>query len=136
MENSINYLKSKSIRPSVIRTNVYKYLADRDEHHTVDEIYKALLSIIPTLSKVSVYNALELFIENGIVKLVRFDSNTAYYELVKEKHLHFVCVTCGTVYDIPDTVIDFNKDQLNQFSVEHVEVLLKGTCESCKNKHI
>lgn len=58
-----NYLKEHGIKPSYQRMKVFQYLVDNHNHPTVDMIYKALCPEIPTLSKTTVYNTLNLFVE-------------------------------------------------------------------------
>jgi Fe2+ or Zn2+ uptake regulation protein len=125
-------LLEQKIRPSIIRLNVYQYLFLNKGHRTVDEIYQNLMEIIPTLSKTSIYNVLSLFTEKGLVKPVNINPNETRYELVCDKHSHFMCNVCGELYDIPYHPVTVNDTELNDFLVETQEVLLKGTCPKCK----
>lgn len=131
MENAKQKLRENNISPSVIRINVYQYMFDNDEHHTVDEIYKNIIDKIPTLSKASVYNTLELFLDKGIVKQVRLDSNTSYYELKKENHSHFICEKCGEIHDIPEQTLNLKSKGLEDFKINKVDILMKGVCKKC-----
>ena len=61
-----NYLKDHDIKPSYQRMKIFQYLLDNHVHPTVDTIYKALCPEIPTLSKTTVYNTLNLFVEKKV----------------------------------------------------------------------
>ena len=61
MNASKQYLLNFGIKPSLQRLAVMKYLMQYHTHPTVDEIYAALHSSIPTLSKTTIYNTLSLF---------------------------------------------------------------------------
>ena len=61
-----NYLKNHDIKPSYQRMKIFQYLLDNHVHPTVDTIYKALCPEIPTLSKTTVYNTLNLFVEKKV----------------------------------------------------------------------
>ena len=63
IENIGEYLKAHEIKPSYQRIKIFQYLVENKNHPTVDMIYKALCTEIPTLSKTTVYNTLNLFIE-------------------------------------------------------------------------
>ena len=69
IENRVEILKNelvkKDIRPSYHRIKVLEYLFDHEDHPTADEIYAVLHSQIPTLSKTTVYNTLNSFVEAG-----------------------------------------------------------------------
>ena len=85
------YLMQFAIRPSVQRTAVMEYLMNHKTHPTVDEIYLALSPGIPTLSKTTVYNTLNLFIEKGAVQMLTIDEKNARYDADTSKHAHFYC---------------------------------------------
>ena len=63
VENVGEYLKENGIKPSYQRMKIYEFLLQNRIHPTVDTIYRALNKEIPTLSKTTVYNTLNLFIE-------------------------------------------------------------------------
>lgn len=123
--------KEKNISPSYTRMRVYDYLSKHKTHPTVDEIYKELKNELPTLSKTSVYNILNLFIEKEIVTSINVGSKESRYELLLQKHSHFKCMTCGEVFDIPYVKPIWEQLELSGFSVETEEVLLKGLCKKC-----
>lgn len=56
-------LKQHDIRPSYHRIKIYQYLVEKRNHPSVDMIYQDLIQEIPTLSRTTVYNALNLFME-------------------------------------------------------------------------
>ncbi|HPK44931.1 MAG TPA: transcriptional repressor, partial [Spirochaetota bacterium] len=66
MEQYKHYLESKGISPSYQRLKILEYLDQNRSHPTVDEIYSALLPLIPTLSKTTVYNTVSLFVQQGL----------------------------------------------------------------------
>jgi len=127
------YLMRYSIRPSVQRTAIMEYLMNHKTHPTVEEIYLALNPSIPTLSKTTVYNTLNLFSEKGAVQVLTIDDKNARYDADVSKHGHFYCRSCGKVHDVfnmkPEAyVIPYNED----FLVDAIEVSFYGTCKACK----
>ena len=61
------HLIRHGVRPSVQRIAVMNYLLEHRTHPTVDEIYVALSKDMPTLSKTTVYNTLELLVKQKAV---------------------------------------------------------------------
>lgn len=127
------YLMRYSIRPSVQRTAIMEYLMNHKTHPTVEEIYLALNPSIPTLSKTTVYNTLNLFSEKGAVQVLTIDDKNARYDADVSRHGHFYCRSCGKVHDVfnmkPEAyVIPYNED----FLVDAIEVSFYGTCKACK----
>ncbi len=80
----MDYLREHDIKPSTIRIKVLEFLLNNKIHPTVDDIYKSLLEDIPTLSKTSVYNTLDLFSEKGIVNIVALYEKELRYDIEKK----------------------------------------------------
>lgn len=128
------YLMQYSIRPSVQRTAVMEYLMNHKTHPTVDEIYLALSPGIPTLSKTTVYNTLNLFIEKGAVQMLTIDEKNARYDADISKHAHFYCNSCGKVYDIMNLKPDaYEVPSGLPFDITSMQLSYYGTCKNCKS---
>jgi Fe2+ or Zn2+ uptake regulation protein len=127
------YLMSCSIRPSVQRTAVMEYLMNHKTHPTVDEIFSALNPTIPTLSKTTVYNTLNLFIEKGAAQMLTIDEKNARYDADISRHAHGYCRSCGKVFDIFDLKSDqFKIPQIEGFMADTVEISFHGVCTGCR----
>jgi len=124
--------KEVEISPSYTRIRIYEYLEREGHHPTADEVYKALISELPTLSKTTVYNTLKLFIDKGLVKQVILESTESRYELVRHEHAHFVCEKCHEIYDIPAMKLEINLDKLPGYTINDQDVQLKGICPNCQ----
>lgn len=132
-QDSHNYLRQYSIKPSVQRTAVMDYLMNHRTHPTIDEIYLALVPGMPTLSKTTVYNTLDLFVERGAVRSLILDEKNSRYDIDISAHAHFICRGCGKVNDIFN--LEASKFQLpanTKFRIDRVEISYMGFCEVCK----
>ena len=132
-EEVIDYLKKHDIRPSNIRIKILKFLLKNRIHPTVEDIYKSLIEEIPTLSKTSVYNTLNLFLEKGIVVGIALDQKELRYDINTNFHGHFKCNKCGIIYDFPIMISFPNKDQLEGFEITNRDVFFYGICKECNN---
>lgn len=112
IDNVGEYLKEHGIKPSYQRMRIFQYLLDYHNHPTVDIIYKALCPEIPTLSKTTVYNTLNLFVEKKIVNVIIIEENETRYDLVSVTHGHFKCQKCGAVYDVELQDNHFHEEKL------------------------
>ncbi len=127
------YLLQYSIKPSVQRTAVMDYLLKNRTHPTIDEIYSALSPSMPTLSKTTVYNTLNLFLEKGAVQQLVIDEKNARYDIDMSLHAHFICKHCGKIHDIFNLKPElFEKPENTGFSIQNVEISYSGICNSCK----
>lgn len=135
MTDVTRHLQAHGIRPSLQRIAIMKYLLEHATHPTVDTIYQDLLPEMPTLSRTTVYNTLELFKERGAVKVLTIDSKNVHYDGCTAAHAHFLCSSCGKIYDItlPEE-LDKAITSLPEHRVAQAEVYYEGICRECEQK--
>ena len=124
-------LKKKKIRPSYQRLKVLEYLTTHRSHPTVNQIYNDLCKEVPTLSKTTVYNALNTLLEAGLVKVVNIEENETRYDFNIKDHGHFKCNLCGTIYDFSIDLDTFSTEELSGFKITDKDVYFKGICSRC-----
>jgi len=126
-------LLEKRIRPSFPRLRILEYLLKSREHPGADDVYRALVDDIPTLSKTTVYNALALFEEAGLVRRVATDGNEARYDARLEEHGHFRCESCGRIFDFAIRLDPSVEAGLESFLVRKRSVYYQGLCPQCRD---
>ena len=132
-----NYLRSYDIKPSVQRIAIMQYLLEHKTHPCIDEIYSALCTSIPTLSKTTVYNTLKLFTEHGAAQMLTIDERNACFDGDTSCHAHFLCRKCGRIFDFPLPLMERRAtDELNQtgFQTDETQLYYKGLCPDCKKE--
>ncbi len=134
IDNVGDYLKSNGIKPSFQRIRIFEYLLNSKEHPKVDDIYRELIQEIPTLSKTTVYNTLNLFMEKGIVHLVTIEGTENRYDVNIEDHGHFKCEVCGRVFDFEILEGDLKTDLPEGFVISQKDLFFRGTCADCSRK--
>lgn len=134
IENIGNHLKMHDIKPSYQRMKIFEYLLDNKTHPTVDEIYKALSPEIPTLSKTTVYNTLNLFMEKKIARVIIIEENETRYDVDMGDHGHFKCESCKKVFDVPFQIENLDIKGLKDFKINEYHIYFKGICPACLNK--
>lgn len=129
----INYLKKEGLKASITRVKIYEYLLNHHIHPTMEDIYEGLKDELPTLSKTTIYNVLNLFIDKKLVKLLLIEENTVRYEINLKPHAHFKCTKCGEILDIEikkKPVIHIPEG----FEVTEEHIYYLGSCNKCKDK--
>lgn len=133
IENVERYLREHGITPSYQRKRVLEYLIANRNHPNVTQVYEELIGEIPSLSKTTVYNTMNLFIEKKIVEAITIEGTEIRYDLYDpNSHGHFKCEECGKVYDIK---LDWNTleiPDLEGFEVKEQYIHFKGICAKCK----
>lgn len=126
------YLKTHGLKPSYQRIKIFEYLEKKRNHPTVDKIYQALLKNIPTFSRTTVYNTLNLFVEKKIAQVITIEENENRYDADTSIHGHFKCVKCKKVYDLEINFSDLDLSGLDQFQIDEHHFYFKGRCFNCR----
>lgn len=128
-EEMIGFLRENNIKPSNIRLKVLKYLLENRIHPTVEDIYKGISNEIPTLSRTSVYNTINLFRERGIVAELSLNEKENRYDINTKLHGHFKCEECGNVYDF--SIVESFTRGLEGFTINKKSINYYGICSNC-----
>jgi len=137
IEDLSGYLIKNNIKPSFQRIKVMEYLAKKQNHPTVDEIYSELVKEIPTLSRTTIYNTLNIFKKANLVNSVTIEDDKIRYDYVISAHGHFKCNRCKEIYDFSINIDNMEIHGLEQFKINEKNVYFNGVCLNCleyKNK--
>lgn len=128
------YLSERGIKASYQRIRILKYFQDHLSHPTVNDIYTTLVPEIPTLSKTTVYNTLNLFVEKGILDTILIEENEARYDWAMDTHGHFKCTHCSEVFDIHVRIDPNHISDLGDYQIDEQHIYIKGICPKCLEK--
>ena len=90
--------------------------------------------------RVTVYRTLQTFVEKGIIHTIPTTDNSVRYALCKDNcteghhhdnHVHFICLKCGTTLCLEEVIVPEIKISKG-FSVNEIEVVVKGICMDCQ----
>ena len=96
-------LEQRGIRPTVQRVKVAEILLTSPRHLTAEQILVALREATGHVSKATVYNTLNLFVEQGLAREIHTDPERCVYDSTMAPHHHFQNVDTGEMTDIrPD----------------------------------
>lgn len=127
----VDQLVNHNIKPSPYRIRILQYLYEAMSHPNVDAIYTALKDELPTLSKTTVYNTLNILVDAELVKQFNYKDNEAQYDLITKEHGHFICEQCGELYDFDFTIGECADKSLSEFMIKSKEVYFRGICKDC-----
>ena len=125
------YLRQRGIKASFQRVSIFDYLRQTSKHPSVSVIFADLYSKIPSLSRATVYNTINLFVEKKIVIPVQVDGPETRYDLAEPQHAHFHCQVCQKIYDISSEEIPI-PEMLRDFVVHESQLYYRGVCPQCR----
>ena len=122
------------------REAILSYLRQTDTHPSAEMVFAQLKDEYPDLSLGTVYRNLGIFKEQGLIQSLgtvngveRFDGNV-------NPHVHFACVQCDAVLDLPE--LDIPRRLPSQAMklvggrVDSFQLTFSGICGECANEKL
>lgn len=94
-------LVGRGVLPTAQRVDVALLILARPQHLSADQIIAGLRHNGSRVSKATVYNTLNLFHEQGLLRTVDVDPTRQFYDSSTGPHHHFYNVDTGELTDIP-----------------------------------
>jgi Fur family iron response transcriptional regulator len=107
----------RGVLPTAQRMEVANVLLTKAQHLSAEQIIDRLRQENCAVSKATVYNTLNLFIERGLIKECLVDPERRFYDSITEPHHHFYNVDTGELSDIP----------MSEIEISGLPLLPKGT---------
>lgn len=105
-----------------------------DAHLSARQVAQAVRAVAPDLHQATIYRALDVFVEDGLVRRTELDRRALYEVAAEHRHHHVVCSKCGAVVHVHDGVL---RDSLARveaetgFTLADAELTFIGTCSAC-----
>src|SRR4030066_714081 len=94
-------LRAHDINPTSQRVEIAWVLFSRGEHLSAEDVFALVNGEFARVSKATVYNALGLFAERGLIREVIADPARVFYDPNTAPHHHFYDTSTGKLMDIP-----------------------------------
>jgi len=137
MDSFEEICKTKGLRITHQRTEIYKALAMHLDHPTTEEIFNRVRKRLKTISLDTVYRTISTFEEYGLIKRVYHVDNATRFDINVSNHHHLVCSRCNKIEDFywpefdrirpPESVSHWARIEIKQ-------VIINGLCSSCKEE--
>lgn len=95
----ITELHKRGYKVTPQRLAVFEFILSREDHPTADQIHKEVKKKYPTMSLATVYQALHLLTEMGLVQELGFNDKSSRYDPNIGPHINIICLNCGKIYD-------------------------------------
>ena len=120
-------LRDHGINPSAQRVAVAQYVLHTDQHPSADEVWTRVKKRFPHVSRATVYNTLNLFVEKGLLRPFVLTEGRVVFDPKTDDHHHFVDEDSGQIHDVPwDAVKVANVPKLDGFEIHEYQVVMRG----------
>ena len=133
-----SYLEMNNHRKTPERYAILRAVYDTDGHFTLDELGEKLAKEYKfPVSRATLYNTLNLFMELRLVIRHRFQGTTKYEACYdNNSHCHQMCTVCGKVTEVrsPEIADAINELHLKRFRKDGFTLYIYGICSTCQGK--
>jgi Fur family iron response transcriptional regulator len=120
-------LRDHGINPSAQRVAVARYVLHTTKHPSADEVWKRVKKHFPMVSRATVYNTLNLFVDKGLLRQFTLTDGGAVFDPNVADHHHFIDDETNAIYDVPwDALKVSHVGKLKGFDVREYALVLRG----------
>ncbi len=123
----VEQLREHGIQPSAQRLAVAEFVLQTDSHPSADQVWERVKKRCPMLSRATVYNTLNLFVEKGLLQPLVLSEGRVVFDPRTGAHHHFIDEGTGRIHDVPWEALEVkNLEALEGFDVREYQVVLRG----------
>ncbi len=118
------------------RRAVLEALKEARGHPSAEDIYLVVKKKNPRVALGTVYQALSVLEEIGVVGSKHWSESPTRYDLNVEPHLDIRCVRCGVVSEIPSVELGELEERIRNntpYEVTGVTMAIEGLCPACRD---
>ena len=123
-------LEQHGIKPSAQRVAIAGYVLHTDSHPCADEVWTHVRKSFPMVSRATVYNTLNLFVQKGLLRELVLTEGRLVFDPNTERHHHVIDESTGKIYDLPWDLVKVSRvEEIEGFDIKDYQVLLRGSKE-------
>ncbi|WP_445733338.1 Fur family transcriptional regulator [Mariniflexile sp.] len=145
MTKTEKILSNHGIRPSKMRSEIYKFLKRKQSSVSFSDLEKAFVQkseTNKTANRTTFYRNLKIFEDKGLIHQINDGTGMAKFAISDENakgkygtdlHIHFHCTDCRKTTCLPNKISEESLPE--DYEVSDVNLVLKGICKKCRQKY-
>jgi Fe2+ or Zn2+ uptake regulation protein len=106
-------------------------------HPSTEEVYLAVKKRNPKVALGTVYQALSVLEEIGLIEAKRWSETPVRYDMNTEPHYDIRCTKCGAVAEIPDVQFEDFAARIQEntpYEITNTSLVVEGVCPACQSE--
>jgi Fur family transcriptional regulator, iron response regulator len=103
----VERMQQRGVRVTEQRLRVARVLLSAPQHLTAEQIAEAVRGGGLNISKATIYNTLNLFVERGLIRQLAVGMEQTWFDSNVESHYHFQDEISGALTDLPTPDVEF-----------------------------
>jgi Fur family transcriptional regulator, ferric uptake regulator len=120
------------------RRAVLEALKDFKGHPSAEEVYLVVKKKNPRVALGTVYQALSVLEEIGLIEAKHWSESPVRYDLNTEPHHDIRCTRCGEVTEIPGVEFEDFAAHIREntpYEVTNASLIIEGVCPGCQSRN-
>lgn len=139
MEQFKDVLRSRGLKVTDSRKQIFRALQSSEDHFTADEFHDREFGVDGSVSRATVYRTLDVLEKCGFVRKVVLKSGKAYYEsrIGNMHHHHMICIECDSIMEFPGSSLSAQLNVMAEsrdFEVFCHDIKVHGICSECQQE--
>jgi Fe2+ or Zn2+ uptake regulation protein len=137
VESLVELFREEGLKITPQRRVIIGTLIQDESHPTTEEIYQRVLSVMPDISRTTVYNTLHGLVALGqVVEVEDPTKGGTRYDTNGDQHHHLFCTRCHALADVDRDFegLELPLDEAGGYQILRRHVTFYGYCPECQSK--
>lgn len=136
IDTLLSRLRQRGLRITPQRRVILEFLVNEESHPTAEQVYQRVSSLMPDISRTTVYNTLRELSDLGELAPVQdLSQGGQRYDTSTEPHHHLYCVACHKIIDIDRDFegMSLSPEEASGYQILSHQATFYGICPDCQS---
>ena len=137
IETIVEQFRKEGRKITPQRRAIFEALIRDDSHPRAEEIYQRISSVMPDISRTTVYNTLhELVTVGALMEVEDLSEGGTRYDTRTNQHHHLFCLDCHSLVDVDRDFqgLELPPDETEGYRIVRQQLTFYGYCPNCQEQ--